>query len=150
MVTHGHSQSLMVTFSHSWYKATTDVYAQPGFNPNFSTKLPPMSLQHHGHSESLTVTHSHSWSLTVTHGHSWSLTVTPGTTIVLAPAGLIRVSVLSYHQCPCIITVTHIHSGSLRVTHGHSCSLKVTHGTKLKTMSLHYQISKLVTVLSYH
>ena len=37
-VTQDHFQSLLVTLSHSWIKATTDVYAPPGFKPDLKSK----------------------------------------------------------------------------------------------------------------
>ena len=42
--------------------------------------------------------------------------------------GSIRISVLSYHQCPCYTMVSHSHSRSLTVNYGHLRSLTVTHG----------------------
>ena len=62
--------------------------------------------------------------------------------------GSIRISVLTYHQCPCITMGSNSHSRSLMVTHSHSW-YKVTtnvhapprfdlgHSTKLPPMSMH-------------
>ena len=136
----------------SYNKATTDVYAQPGFNPDLSTKLPPMSLLHHGQSQSLTVTHCQLRSLTVTHGDSWCLTVTHETKIWPMSRhhrGSIWISVLSYHQCPCITMVTRSHSWSLTINQSQSWSLTVTHGTKLRSMSMLHRGSIQISILVY-
>ena len=65
----------------------------------------------------------------VTQGHSGSLTVTHGTKLrpmSMHHRGSIQISILSYHQWPCITNFTHSYSHSLRVTQGHSRSFMFT------------------------